>query len=129
MSRTRGRSAIAADVVGLDGGILLAVLVLVALILVAALAPAPAQAQRSEPEVYGTFDGDPMYTLLPPGAIPAIDAPQFVTGSEADAQMLPDEPVLGLVIGEDARAYSLWQLDSHEIVNDVVGGVAVAATW
>ena len=125
MSGMSWRSAVAADVVGLTGGISPAMLVLVALTLVAA----PALAQRSEPEVYGTFDGDPMYTLLPPGAIPAIDAPQFVTGSEADAQMLPDEPVLGLVIGEDVRAYSLWQLDSHEIVNDVVGGVAVAATW
>jgi hypothetical protein len=127
MSGMSRRSAVTADVVALTGGVMLAVLALVALIMVAA--PVPAQAQRSEPEVYGTFDGDPMYTLLPPGAIPAIDEPQFVTGSEADAQMLPDEPVLGLVIGDDARAYSLWQLDSHEIVNDVVGGVAVAATW
>ena len=125
MSGVGWRSAVAAEVVGLTGGVAPAVLILVALMLVAA----PAPAQRSEPEVYGTFDGEPMYTLLPPGAIPAIDAPQFVTGPEADAQMLPDEPVLGLVIDDDARAYSLWQLDSHEIVNDVVGGVAVAATW
>jgi hypothetical protein len=125
MSGTNWRLAVTADVVGFTGGVVLAVLALVALTLVAV----PVQAQRSEPEVYGTFDGDPMYTLLPPGAISAIDAPQFVTGSEADAQMRPEEPVLGLVIGDDARAYSLWQLDSHEIVNDVVGGVAVAATW
>lgn len=125
MSGTNWRLAVTADVVGFTGGVVLAVLVLVALTLVAV----PVQAQRSEPEVYGTFDGDPMYTLLPPGAISAIDAPQFVTGSEANAQMRPEEPVLGLVIGDDARAYSLWQLDSHEIVNDVVGGVAVAATW
>ena len=125
MSETSWRSADAAEVARRKGGAALTVVVLVALMPVLV----SAQAERSEPEVYGTYAGDPMYTLLPPGAIPAIDAPQFVTGAEADAQMLPDEPVLGLVIGDDARAYSLWQLDSHEIVNDVVGGVAVTVTW
>ena len=43
--------------------------------------------------------------------------------------MEPDEHVLGLSINGDHRAYSLRMLSSHEIVNDVVGGVPVAATW
>jgi hypothetical protein len=43
--------------------------------------------------------------------------------------MSPEEPVLGLVVNGESRAYSLWQLDAHEIVNDVVGGVPLAATW
>jgi hypothetical protein len=43
--------------------------------------------------------------------------------------MAPEEPVFGLVVGDEARAYSLWQLDRHEIVNDRVGGIAFAATW
>lgn len=86
-------------------------------------------AQRPEPEVHGTFDGDPMYTVLPADAIPAIRTPEFVRGEAADSQMNPDEPVLGVVIDGDAHAYSLWQLDSHEIVNDTVGGRAIAATW
>ena len=85
--------------------------------------------KRPEPEVHGTFHGDPMYTVLPLDAIPAITEPQFLGGEDAAAQMSADEPVLGLVVGGEARAYSLWQLDSHEIVNDVVGGVALAATW
>jgi hypothetical protein len=85
--------------------------------------------KRPEPEVHGTFHGDPMYTVLPLDAIPAITEPQFLGGEEAAAQMSADEPVLGLVVGGEARAYSLWQLDSHEIVNDEVGGVALAATW
>ena len=89
----------------------------------------PETRERPEPEIYGTFQGDPMYTVLPLDAIPAITEPQFVSGEEAAARMSADEPVLGLVLGGEARAYSLWQLDSHEIVNDVVGGVALAATW
>ena len=104
---------------------LLRYLPLLALLLVAL----PATGQPSEPEVVGVFDGDPMYAVLPLDAIPAISEPTFVSGEEADRQMQTDEPVLGLAIAGDTRAYSLWQLDAHEIVNDSVGGRAIAATW
>ncbi len=86
-------------------------------------------AQRREPQVYGTFDGDPMYTVGPAGIIPAILNPQFLSGQEAAAQMSPDEPVMGMVINGEARAYSLWHLDAHEIVNDRIAGTAIAVTW
>jgi hypothetical protein len=43
--------------------------------------------------------------------------------------MRAGEPVLGVVIGGEARAYSLWQLDAHEIVNDQIAGKAIAAAW
>jgi len=81
------------------------------------------------PEVYGTFDGDDMYTLLPPDGIPAIQNPTYVTGKEASAQMSATEPVMGMVVGGDAICWSTWQLDRHEIVNDSVAGAAVAVTW
>lgn len=86
-------------------------------------------AQRPEPEVVATWGGDDVYRVLPLGAIPAIDDPEFVTGVAADAQMKPHEPVLGVVIGDTARAYSLWQLDGHELVNDEIEGTAIAASW
>jgi hypothetical protein len=63
----------------------------------------------------------------PKDGIPSIDAPVFAPVAEAD---LPDqEPVIGLTIGDDARAYPLRILIWHEIVNDVVGGVPVAVTF
>ena len=101
------------------------------LLLLVSLTPlaAPLTAQRPEPEVYGVFDGDTMYTVLPAGAIPAIMAPEFVTGAEADSQMSPEEPVMGIFMGGEARAYSPWHLDAHEIVNDEVVGMPIAATW
>ncbi len=68
--------------------------------------------------------------VLAPDQIPAIDNPQFVTAEEADAFMQPDEPVLGIYDGEVAKAYSLWQLDHHEIVNDSTPGFGpIAVTW
>lgn len=75
-------------------------------------------------------EGEPMFTVLPLDAIPAIDAPEFVSAAEAEAFLQPEETVLGVVGPEGtAKAYSAWQLDSHEIVNDVVDGAAIAATW
>jgi hypothetical protein len=63
----------------------------------------------------------------PKDGVPSIDEPAFVPATEA---ALPEnEPVIGLVVGEDARAYPLRILVWHEIVNDVVGGVPVAVTY
>ena len=99
------------------------------LLATAFLIAASAAAQRPEPKVVATWGGDEVYQVLPLGAIPAIDDPEFVSGAAADAQMKPGEPVLGIVVGDTARAYSLWQLDGHELVNDEIEGTAIAATW
>lgn len=70
---------------------------------------------------------DPIVQLLDRDAIPAIRSPRFVP---ADKAKLGDgEKVLGVVIGGEARAYPLIDLDAHEVVDDVVGGKPVAATW
>ena len=64
----------------------------------------------------------------PKDGIPSIDAPQFVPVSEA-SDLADVEPVIGLEIDGDARAYPLRVLTWHEIVNDVVGGVPVIVTY
>ena len=93
------------------------------------LAGSPSVAEEGkEMEVAFEHGGDPVYRIIPPGQIPSIDDPSFLRGEEADRQMAPDEPVFGLLVGDEARAYSLWQLDRHEIVNDGIGGTALAAT-
>ena len=78
---------------------------------------------------YETIDGDRMYYILPRDGIPAIDDPEFVSAKEADKFMKKDELVMGLVINGDARAYSTWHLDRHEIVNDYVGDTYISVTW
>ena len=85
--------------------------------------------QPPKPVVVAVIGGDSMYQVLPVNAISAIVQPEYLSGAEAAAQMSPDEPVLGVVVNGQAVAYSLWQLDHHEIVNDVVGGTPIAATW
>ncbi len=90
---------------------------------------APAFAERPEPEVVATIDGEDLLRLLPVGGIPAIDKPKFLPANKAGDQMNAEEPVIGVVIDGEARAYSLWQLDAHEIVNDQIKGSAIAVTW
>lgn len=72
--------------------------------------------------------GSRMRTVLPPDAIPAIDDPRFVPAASADF-MREDEPVIGISVDGQTRAYSVWHLDRHEIVNDHVGDSAIAVTW
>lgn len=73
------------------------------------------------------FAEDPIRTLLPFDAIPAITEPQFVSADEA--KLAPDAPVIGVAINGESHAYSLYLLNGHEIVNDVVGGKKIATTW
>ena len=48
----------------------------------------------------------------------------------ADARgILDDEPVVAVELAGDARAYPLAIMMQREVVNDVVGGVAVAVTY
>ena len=64
-----------------------------------------------------------------PGAIPAITRPRFDSAAAASKVLLPDEPVLGVDLGGDARAYPIELLSLHEAVNDVVDGTPIVITW
>lgn len=65
--------------------------------------------------------------ILPRGRIAAIVEPRFVPAAEAGID--DDAWILGVAIDGEARAYSLNLLNRHEVVNDRVGGRAVAAVW
>ena len=67
--------------------------------------------------------------VLPRDAIPAIDHPQFEAAGDADRYLADDELMIGLVGEREQRAYSTWQLDRHEVVNDTFEGRPVAVTW
>ncbi len=81
-------------------------------------------ASAEKPEDYSD---DAIRTLLPFDAIPAITDPQFVSASAA--RLDADAPVIGVTLNGESHAYSLYLLNGHEIVNDVVGGQNIATTW
>jgi len=99
------------------------------ILLLIAIMAGSAKIAYSQRDAFDIIEGDKMYYILPLGAIPAIDDPNFVSVSKAAKFMNDDELVMGLVVNGDARAYSTWHLDKHEIVNDYVGGVHVSVTW
>ena len=60
--------------------------------------------------------------------IPPLDNPKFLLPDEA-TYLGFDEPVFGVTINGDARAYPLRILAWHELSNDVVGGKPVALVY
>lgn len=81
-----------------------------------------------------SIDLNEVVTLLPPDAIPAVSPARaeeiMVTAAEADAAGIdPNVQVIGVEINGESRAYPIPYMSAHEIVNDVVGGRRIAATW
>jgi len=78
-------------------------------------------------------------TAPPPGSsinawstrdcFPVIRKPWYVSARLGDILLAPDEPVLGLVLGNEIRAYSTNQLNEHEMVLDEIAGTPVLVTY
>jgi len=60
--------------------------------------------------------------------IPALDNPAMLEADKA-SYLNPEDPVFGLFINGEARAYPLRIMDWHEMANDVVGGVPVSLAY
>lgn len=96
--------------------------------------PAGAQIDRWIAEGWQTdfskidVDLSEIRTIIPADNIPSIDDPAFVPVT-AEVDLVDREPVIGIEINGDARAYPLRVMMWHEIANDVVGGVPVVVTY
>ncbi len=66
---------------------------------------------------------------VPRDGIPPIDDPVFLNASDDPEYMEDDDPVIALEIEGEAKAYPLDILQSHEIVNDELGGIPVTVTY
>ncbi len=65
-------------------------------------------------------------------SFPPIVEPQTVSAAEAEPDWVREEElVLGVVVNGKARAYPINALTGprREIINDVLGGRSIAATW
>lgn len=79
-------------------------------------------AQRQNVENY-----QPQTVLARP--LPPITDAAFVSATQAD--VADSELVIGVVLNGESRAYPINQLTGprREIINDTLGGTAIAATW
>ena len=60
--------------------------------------------------------------------IPPLEYPKAISGRTA-GYLEPDEIVFGVVINGEAKAYPFRIMNSHEMANDVVGGVSVTLSY
>jgi hypothetical protein len=70
---------------------------------------------------------DGLPTLDDPAAMPGRDVATAFRGRRK--YLVDADPVIGVVLGGEARAYPLRLLNWHEVVNDVLGGRAIAVTY
>jgi hypothetical protein len=69
-----------------------------------------------------------MWGGVPIDGIPPLENAPMIAGSEAD-YLLDEEPVFGVVVNGEARAYPLRIVDNHEMANDIIGGVPVSIAY
>lgn len=60
--------------------------------------------------------------------IPALYNPLMIPADEAE-YLESSEPIFGIALNGDARAYPLRILDWHEMANDIVGGIPVSLAY
>lgn len=90
--------------------------------------PSPPQnAQVTPPAPTAAFD--PAGFRSGPGSgFVVLDEPRVIPGSQA-TWLSTDELVLGVVVGEVARAYPISQMAYHHIANDVIDGEPFLVTY
>lgn len=82
------------------------------------------------PAAWGEEDFRPRTVIK--RSFPPIKDPDIAKAAEADGKIVRDEElVLGVVVGDAARAYPINTLTGpqREIINDRLGGRSIAATW
>lgn len=91
----------------------------------------PPTVDRSLPEAYTLEELEDNLQSGGPGkdGIPSIDEPRFAPTDSPPANLDGDDPVFGVELDGEAKAYPQYVLVWHEVVNDVVGGQPVAVTY
>ncbi len=69
-------------------------------------------------------DPDEVEPVLPPWDIEAVSDPSF-----RDMPWPSGDPVIGIDIGDESRAYPLSILEWHGVLNDRISGLSVAVTY
>jgi hypothetical protein len=97
-------------------------------LIVAGLLLSPAAPRPTAQEA--RFDVRELVTLLPKDATPAIrDPASLLVPADMVSGVRDSDQILAVVIGGESRAYPIPFLSWHEIINDTVGGLPIAATW
>lgn len=69
--------------------------------------------------------------VVPRDAFPVFDNPDFVTAETAEREgfVHDRDPVIGIILNGEAKAYPISTMGIHELGNDTLGGVPIAVSW
>jgi hypothetical protein len=59
---------------------------------------------------------------------PVLHNPKLVPAAKAKG-LRADQPVIGVAIGKEAKAYPISVMGVHELANDTCGGEAITVSW
>lgn len=83
--------------------------------------PAP-QVQRPQPRPAPVIREPWIHRLMRPDQAPALQLPRHLSARQARGLLRPGDRVLGVWLGQQARAYPLNLLAYHRVVNDRLAG-------
>ena len=90
-------------------------------------------AQPQEQEASGVFSESSYDTegvrAAARDAFPVLDHPEMSLVADAVEELDPEEPVIGLYLDGEARAYPISVMGGIELVNDTCGELPVAVSW
>ncbi len=89
--------------------------------------PSPDTAESSGSSVQTEFDPDGL-SIGPGSGFVVLDNPAVIPGEQA-TWLAPDELILGVIVGDEARAYPISQMAYHHIANDQIGGEPYLVTY
>ena len=89
--------------------------------------PSPGSTEGSGTSAQTEFDPDGL-SIGPGSGFVVLDNPAVIPGEQA-TWLTPDELILGVIVGEEARAYPISQMAYHHIANDQIGGEPYLVTY
>lgn len=103
---------------------------LIAITMATSISPVGAQTKNGFDVSNASIPVDEIMSGGPPrDGIPALIDPRFESVRQAELWMRPEDRLLALEIGSEAKAYPLRILNWHELVNDRIDDRAVLVTY
>lgn len=85
-------------------------------------------AQEAEVFSESSYDQEGV-RAAPRDAFPVLNHPEMSSVADAALALDLDEPIIGLYLGGEARAYPISVMGGIELVNDTCGEIPVAVSW
>lgn len=67
--------------------------------------------------------------VMPRDSFPVLNHPEMATAERGNQDLRHDEPVIGIFLDGEAKAYPIAVMGRHELANDTCGKIPIAVSW